>query len=113
MDGINSAAKPQTPAIYNRPQERPQAPEAVVTAAPTPLPAEPPLEVLAAMDRASQVVHRLEAQGVHLHFDVGQDSKVRIQLIDEQGNVVRQIPQDKALQLLAGGTGGLAVDALG
>ena len=60
-----------------------------------------------------QPVHRLDAQGVHLHFDVGHDDKVRIQLVDDQGNVVRQIPQDKALQLLAGGTGGLAVDMLG
>ena len=46
-------------------------------------------------------------------FEPTRDQKVRIQLVDAQGDVVREIPQEKALQLLSGGRNGVAVDTVG
>ena len=111
MDGIQPVAEAHVTLAFSRAQER-VAPGAEATE-PTPLPKQPPVEVLASMDRAAQVVSHLEEQDVYLHFEVGDDRKVRIQLVDQQGAVVREIPQEKAVQLLSGGLSGVAVDELG
>jgi|tagenome__1003787_1003787.scaffolds.fasta_scaffold20241285_2 hypothetical protein len=82
------------------------APEAHLKLAPTPLPEQPPVEVLNALDTAAEVIRRLDAEDTHLHFEVGDDQNVRVQLVDGQGNVIREVPQEQALTLLSGGSGG-------
>jgi hypothetical protein len=114
MDGINGielqSAFPVRARTANAPATA--SPEPAAPTHSEPIPATPPNEVLHALDRAAQVLQRLAAQDVHLHFEVGEDQKIRIQVVDDEGNVLRQIPQQQALDLLAG-HGGLAVDARG
>ena len=53
---------------------------------------------------------------VELHFAVEQGTagkRVRIEVREADGNVVREIPARKLLDILAGESRGLAVDALG
>jgi uncharacterized FlaG/YvyC family protein len=70
-------------------------------------PATPPPEVLTALDEGARV---------ELHFAVEQGNagkRVRIQVREADGNVVRDIPTRKLLDILAGDGRGLAVDTLG
>ena len=79
-------------------------------------PATPPPEVLAALDEGARVMKELSDARVELHFAVEQGNagkRVRIQVREADGNVVREIPTRKLLDILAGDSRGLAVDALG
>ena len=90
--------------------------------APTPMPTEnvsrpfprrcfpPPL--LHALDRAAEVAAELEARRLSVHFATGEDSRVRAQVIDADGNVVRELPVSEALRLLSG-PGSAAAGELG
>jgi hypothetical protein len=75
------------------------------------LPASPPPDALAALDRAARVAAGLKARGLGVHFDV-QDEGVQAQVVDANGSVVREIPVANALDLLSG-DGPSILDALG
>ena len=82
----------------------------------TSIPATPPAEVLAALDEGARVMKELSDARVELHFAVEQGQagkRVRIQVREADGNVVRDIPTRKLLDILAGDGRGLAVDTLG
>jgi len=82
----------------------------------TAFPASPPAEVLTALDEGARVMKELSDARVELHFEVEDHDagkRVRIQVRESDGNVVREIPTRKLLDLLAGDSRGLAVDALG
>lgn len=77
------------------------------------VPATPPPEVLHALDKAQQVLGDLAKSNVTLHFEMA-GSRVVIQVKDADGNVVREIPPKKLLDLLAGDTSaGVVVDREG
>ena len=79
-------------------------------------PATPPPEVLAALDEGARVMRELSEARVELHFAVEQSEagkRVRIEVREADGDVVRDIPARKLLDVLAGDVRGLAVDALG
>lgn len=85
-------------------------------AAPTSFPATPPPEVLTALDEGARVMRELSEARVELHFAVEQGNagkRVRIQVREADGNVVRDIPARKLLDILSGDGRGLAVDTLG
>lgn len=79
------------------------------------IPATPPADVLAELDRAAQVLHELSRRNVNLHFEVDQQSKqIHVQVLDGEGRVVREIPPKRLLDVFSGGTGqGLAVSTIG
>jgi len=81
-------------------------------AVPTPIPPSPPPEVHEALDVAAQVLRQLEAQEIDLHFEMASDHTVRIQLLDHDGRVIREIPASKVADALAG-SGSLAIDERG
>jgi hypothetical protein len=71
------------------------------------IPASPPPEVLDAIDAAGRVAQELHAQGRELRFAVpshdGEDGeRVRIELRDLDGNVLREIPPSEALDVASG-----------
>jgi uncharacterized FlaG/YvyC family protein len=92
-------------------------PQNVSAQAPTSFPDSPPPEVLHALDAGARVMKELSDARVELHFaienhDAG-GKHVRIQVRESDGNVVREIPTRKLLDILAGESRGLTVDALG
>jgi flagellar protein FlaG len=99
------------------PLREPAAPKAAAAregreAAPvTPVPASPPPEVLEALDAAATVIRDLAENRVELHFEV-EGGRIRVEVTDGEGNVVRQIPPTRLLDVLAGGSDGLLVDAV-
>ncbi|HEX8101407.1 MAG TPA: flagellar protein FlaG [Solirubrobacteraceae bacterium] len=63
----------------------------------------PPPEVREAVDRAAERVHELAAQNRELHFHKDKDSgRVIVEVRDLDGNVIRTIPNEKALHVMAG-----------
>jgi hypothetical protein len=68
----------------------------------TTIPDTPPADVLHALDRAQQTMAELKARSLELRFEVG-DGKIRAQMIDSDGNVVREMPARHGLDVLAGG----------
>jgi hypothetical protein len=77
-------------------------------------PATPPTEVLASLDKAARVIEELASKRVNLHFEVDDHTNtVRVEVRDGHGNVVRQIPTSKALDVLAGDHAGLTFDGRG
>jgi hypothetical protein len=72
----------------------------------------PPAGLLLALDRAAKVAADLDARSLSVRFETGADSRVRAQVIDAAGNVVRQLAVGQALELLAG-HGLSRVDELG
>lgn len=61
-----------------------------------------PAALLSALDQAAEVAADLEARRLSVHFAEGADSRVRAQVIDADGNVIRQLPIGEALRLLSG-----------
>jgi len=92
-------------------------PQNVPGQVPTSFPANPPAEVLTALDEGARVMKELSDARVELHFAVeshtGGHKRVRIQVREANGDVVREIPASKLLDVLAGESRGLTVDALG
>jgi hypothetical protein len=62
----------------------------------------PPPGLLRALDRAAKVAAELDARRLSVRFETDADSRVRAQVIDADGNVVRQLPVGEALELLSG-----------
>ncbi len=72
-------------------------------------PGSPPPEVQADLATAQQVIADLAARQVNLHFDVDHDTgKVRVEMVDGNGQVIKEIPARRVLDTLSGG--GLLVD---
>ncbi len=71
----------------------------------------PPPEVLASLDKAARVIDELAARQVNLRFAVDEKTrKVEVEVRDENGKLVRMIPQSRALDALAGDLTGLGVE---
>ena len=68
----------------------------------TTLPASPPPAVLEDMHAAARVVEELHAKSRELHFEVLDSGRVAVQVRDLDGNVIRQIPLAKALEVSTG-----------
>lgn len=89
---------------------------AAAPAAFQPLPATPPSEVLASLDRAQAVLRQLDRSGVSLrieYVDTGHGKRLHVEVRDRDGNMLREIPPTGLAKLLSGGSTGLAVDAVG
>jgi uncharacterized FlaG/YvyC family protein len=70
----------------------------------------PPVELQQDLATAQQVIADLASRQVNLHFEVDQSSgKVRIEMIDGNGKLIREIPARRLLDTLSGG--GLLIDA--
>ena len=54
--------------------------------------------LLHALDRAAEVAAELEARRLSVHFATGEDSRVRAQVVDADGNVLRELPVGEALR---------------
>ena len=69
----------------------------------------PPPEVQQDLATAQQVIADLAARQVNLHFDVDHTTgKVRVEMIDGNGNLIKEIPTRRLLDTLSGG--GLLID---
>lgn len=69
------------------------------------IPASPPPEVLEAMDAAGRVARELHATGRELRFVPpadGEDGRVRVEVRDLDGNVLREIPPSELLDVATG-----------
>ncbi len=79
------------------------------------IPSAPPADMLEELDRAAAVIDDLAARNVNLHFDVDEKTqKVRVQVVDGQGELLREIPATRMLDMLSSGSmTGLAVNAVG
>jgi FlaG protein len=74
-----------------------------------PAPGSPPPEVQADLATAQQVIAELCARQVNLHFDVDHDTgQVRVEMLNGDGEVIKEIPARRLLDTLSGG--GLLVD---
>ena len=72
----------------------------------------PPAAVHADLDVAAQVIEELASRQVSLHFEVDhQAGRVRVQVLDGEGSVMREIPARSLLDTLSGG--GLLIDQHG
>jgi hypothetical protein len=72
--------------------------------------ASPPVELQQELATAQQVIADLTSRQVNLHFEVDHDTgKVRVEMIDGEGKVIREIPARRLLDTLSGG--GLMIDA--
>jgi uncharacterized FlaG/YvyC family protein len=69
----------------------------------------PPPEVQQDLATAQRVIADLAARQVNLHFDVDHETgKVRVEMIDGYGKVIKEIPTRRLLDTLSGG--GLLID---
>ena len=68
------------------------------------IPAAPPPEVLEAMDAAGRVARELHASGRELRFTPpeGPVGRVRVEVCDLDGNVLREIPPSELLDVATG-----------
>src|SRR4051794_13616235 len=72
-------------------------------------PATPPPEVLASLDKAARVLDELSSRQVNLRFQVDDKTqKVHVEVRNGKGELVRQIPTSKALDVLAGDVSAVA-----
>ena len=77
------------------------------------VPATPPAEVLEHLSRAAEVLRDLEARKIDLHFEVGDDKQVHVQVRDASGTVIREIPAAQAIDYMTGNDRSLLVDVVG
>src|SRR5919202_5342182 len=66
------------------------------------IPASPPAHVMRDVEAAAQRADWLREQGRELHFDL-EDGRLRIEVRDLNGRVVRVIPATEALEIATGG----------
>jgi FlaG protein len=67
-------------------------------------PSSPPPELQQDFATAQEMAAELESRQVNLHFDVdGDTGRVRIELLDSSGEVLREIPATHLLDALSGG----------
>ena len=79
------------------------------------IPDAPPADLLDELDRAAAVIADLDSRQVAVRFDANrQAGGVGVQLVSGQGQLLREIPATRLLDVLASGSArGLAVDAVG
>jgi uncharacterized FlaG/YvyC family protein len=76
------------------------------------LPSEPPAALQAEYSAAARVIEDLAARQVNLHFEIDHETnRVHVQMLDANGDVIREIPAKSLLDSLSGG--GLLIDAKG
>ena len=67
------------------------------------IPPAPPADVVEEMSKAAQVWKELRDNDRELHFEIDPDTKrVRIEVRDLEGNVLRRIPPSEALDVIGG-----------
>jgi len=99
-----------TPSFSTAPQRAPRgsraaAAEDSVTLSHDDIPASPPPEVLEAMDAAGRVARELHETGRELRFtppSEGSNGRVRVEVCDLDGNVLRTIPPRELLDIATG-----------
>lgn len=73
------------------------------------VPSEPPPALRDEYHAAARVIEELAAHQINLHFEVDEDTnRVRVQMLDHHGSVIREIPARSLLDSLSGG--GLIID---
>lgn len=79
------------------------------------IPESPPADLLTELDHAAGVIDDLASRQVNVHFEVDdRTGKVRVQVVDGEGSVLREIPATRMLDVLSSGSAsGLAVNAVG
>lgn len=99
-----------TPGFSTAPERAPREPrvtaaEDTVTLSHADIPASPPPEVLEAMDAAGRVARELHETGRELRFTPpeGEHGRVRVDVCDLDGNVLRTIPPSELLDVASGG----------
>jgi uncharacterized FlaG/YvyC family protein len=76
------------------------------------LPSEPPAALQAEYSAAARVIEDLAARQVNLHFEIDHNTnRVHVQMLDWNGDVIREIPTKSLLDALSGG--GLLIDQKG
>ena len=65
------------------------------------IPASPPPEVMHEMLAAQRAIDDMHRRGRELHFNL-ESGKLRIEVRDLNGNVLKQIPGSRALEIAAG-----------
>jgi hypothetical protein len=91
--------RPAAPAARPDAGGGPGAPGAAATA--DTFPASPPPELRAEILAAQRVVQELHERGRELHFEMA-DGRLRIELRDLDGNVLKTIPPSHALEIAGG-----------
>lgn len=66
------------------------------------LPAEPPADVLAEIGMAMDHLDALKERQLSLRFDVREGQRLRIEIVDDEGNVVRTVPATEAIEIVTG-----------
>jgi uncharacterized FlaG/YvyC family protein len=78
-------------------------PEGVQRTPSSDIPAKPPVDVLAEIDRASARAEELARANRELHFEKDPTSgRIVVQVRDLEGNVLRTIPPSAALDMMSG-----------
>ncbi len=79
------------------------------------IPAQPPTDMLAELDRAAAVMDELAARQVAIKLDVDWSSgKVHVKVVDGGGELIREIGAGHMLDVLStGSASGLTVDTVG
>ena len=90
------AASPAAPSAAGARPVRPEAAATVDT-----FPASPPPELRAEILAAQQAVQDMHDRGRELHFEMA-EGRLRIELRDLDGNVLRTIPGSEALEIASG-----------
>jgi hypothetical protein len=120
INGNNRLAlvpKPATDRGRTIPQPAPAGSSSGPVAVPlAPVPAHPPAEVLEMLDTAAQVLQDLAAAQVSLHIEVvdgGAGKRIHVQVLDADGELLREIPPHQLLDVLAGTSLGVTFDEKG
>jgi len=115
IDGLGEVNQSNRMVVTPRPAERARVPSQS-QAAPTPVPAAPPAEVLEMLDTAATVMRELASSQVRMHIEVvdgGAGKRIHIQVVDAEGTLLREIPPHQMFDVLAGTSRGLAFDEQG
>lgn len=71
----------------------------------------PPQALQAEYTVAAQAIETLASQQINLHFEVDDSNFVHVQVLDHEGQVLREIPASSLFDTLSGG--GLLIDQRG
>jgi hypothetical protein len=96
---------PTPPGRAPRPVTRagePTAPDFASVLRVEPIPISPPPDAMAEVERAAERYDELRADRYHLHFELA-ERRVRVEVQDLDGTVLRRIPSASALDIAAGG----------
>jgi hypothetical protein len=104
LDGIRPVQNTGTTNKTSAPQRAEQAAAPFSVPADSGIPATPPAEVLRALDNVQRVASALNQRGLEIRFDRTDAQDVSAKVVDVNGRVVRDIPVNHALDVLAGET---------